>query len=52
MTNPYKADRKSLEEAHRRLHHLEDAIVDEDGEAPAWVIAAQMAVQRRLNDHA
>jgi len=44
----------SLREADRQLGFLADVCLDEDGDVPAWVVAARQAVQqaRRRDSHA
>jgi hypothetical protein len=41
---------ETLLEADRRLTHLEDVCLSEEGSVPPWVIAARQAVQVALRE--
>lgn len=41
---------RSLKEARRRLNHLEEVVLEEEGDVPAWIIAASHAVDRQLQE--
>lgn len=41
---------RSLREARRRLVHLEEVCLEDEGDVPPWLIAANYAVKMQLRE--
>jgi hypothetical protein len=48
--NREQVSTQALQDAQRRLRELDDVLYEEEGDVPAWLIAARIVVHDRLQE--